>query len=505
MQINKQGNKMRQVYDVALVEPIHTITRFDLIESKTYKPPWVRSYNLNATYTDMNNIQSVIERGAMAGNLKGIGNAINYVNPNMMEMSHTPSKRADIIGGWDESRFKFTLVLESKYPNRDSIIVNYVQGYSDYKGISYNDTLDPTMNLNINNVIVLRKSFMNGTPVVTQTGSYNVLKDEFNNVGANPVDVLMRPEDIVSNITTLMSTSADNVTIYNDASSIRDTKVVDKKMTIPVNHLGKTLEAAVTSKTDTNNAFNENGDNMYSMLGDLLTPSVDSLNIFKLLSSIGKFNTKSFTIDELKSVMPPDSVSATVWLDSGLRTKIPNNILVPNFVSASETADLHDASYETRVAYLTHSVVAQLLEESTLSDIMFTIHNIPQNGMANPHMSDCPFATSFISGLNTEIQKNNFINSFINKAWASITNNQQSIVSLSIVVMEGNTMISLSLDGRDEVVYKFPTFADSQFTPLLCTQGALDTMSEGYGDIITTALGTLDNQIIRNSPNNNFF
>ena len=472
-----------------------TLKRFVLIESKAYKPQWLRPYELHADYTDIEVVKDTVQKAIKHNTVGGIDAELQKSNPNLLTPSSGVIGEAGIINGWNTKRFKFILVLESHNPYTNTTLINYVQGYSEFLDLSFRQNVDPNMTLFINSVTVLRKTFNTetGTFSIVPLYKYNVVQDDFsamdsieyetvpNSFNYDNVLKLSRPEDILVNVSTL-STVEPGVMVLSDVGNVKKLNVVDSKNVLPTQHLSSILSSAVNS-TLTSDAFMGEEDLVGMMLGETSTNSPETIEIFKLIMSYTGKLKPSFTINELKGMLGLPDINYDVILSADAGSVMINHN-VPDILKAEDTADTYGAEIETRKSILVHEGVVNALNNSLLSHIVFTIDN---------HLGEANFAiltaNSEIEGLDVTFYANKFMSLFINHVWRNVTENNlldvKLLVSADIIA---DTTIDISINGGPEVVYRYPTFADSKFIPLIVDNARFNDLTTSYQAVIETAL-----------------
>lgn len=469
-------------YNTSTPEKRRVITKLVLAESQGYKDQWVRPYEVNATFEDLNKVENSIMKSMELGNTKVAGSVLSSLNPNILTPSAMVGGIADIVNGWGEKRFKFTLIIEFAYAGSNSSIINYVQGYTNYLGISLQGTLDPEMVFYTNSVNVLRRTFdaNTGQTTVVPIETLNIAKDD--NAGQSVLNTnkLARPDDLLAGISRLKDTENDYMVI-SDIGSLKDANVVDKTTLLPTTHIAKTLESAINNRL-TSSAFSEATNIMDSMTADLISPAIENIDFFKLLTVLKGFSTTTFTTNDLKFIDPTLDGSNRIATFTGLGN---GRVDLPPVLQSSESAETFNADWETRMAVIIHEGVSAIMGESLLNDVSFTITN-ESGAIAYSPLSEFK---SYIEGLNLIAQFEKFMTLFISRVWPTISNNNMSLVKLLVAVQtEADTVINISLDNRPAVNYVLPTFANSKTLPIIMDNSKLDIMIEDYGSIVDTAL-----------------
>jgi len=457
------------------------ITHIELIETKSYKPMNIRPYEVSANYDDLNKIKSVVinAMGRGSTNRDMIETYMNKANPNILMPSAQIISQAPIINGWSEKRFFVTIVLEIKHRGSNTTTINYISGYSEFLGISYKGTIDDKMRIFINSISVLRKTvdYHTGSIVTVPLGVYSVAYDEtavsMNNIMSQLK--VSRPDDIMSRISSLKGVRA-NTKFVSNIGSLDNVQITSKDETTPMGHLSKTISTLMDNAM-INGVTGTDSDIYDTATGDLLSLTSSDIDFYKLLYQIQSREATDFTLEDLSLIdsQYPDIIVRT---STDTAKRINSNQFLTD-----DGAYTDDSSYETRMSLVIQDAVSHIMSMSILDDVVFTINNV-----AGEPMYTVDGLTSVIENINLPIQGEIFVTTFINKAWSIISNNNKSQVKLEIFCYGTDMTIKMALDGRPEVVYIYPTFADAKYTPIIMDDMRQDIMAENYGEITETAL-----------------
>lgn len=471
------------------------LKKFYLIESTSYQDQYIRPYEMDVTYDDLNKVTEIVSRSISMNSTGNIENEVSNNISNLINPSSNVIGTANIINGWGEKRFKFILLIEFVNEGTNTTIMNYVQGYSDFLSISYNDTLDPDMRLFVNTVTTLRKTFNpeTGTFSITPLSTFNASQDELNLANYSNVRFdsnrvpdydalkLARPSDILVNLNTLDST--DNSTlIMSDVGNLNKFNLADAHDSLPTQHLSKTIRSAVDN-TLASSAFTEDGDILGNMIGDTYSDSPSQINFFALILKKTGDLRPNFTLKELSHMLSPMDVVPDVILGNDVAVR-SRGVNTPIELTTQDTQHTYGADVETKKSVLAHEAVVAALNDSLLSNIVFEIDNY--TGMVESNVLS---AGSEIEGLNTIAFSNKFISLFINKAWNSITeNNMMQVKMLISASLVSDTTVSISIDNRPMVIYRYPTFANSKYLPIIMDNARIDDLSNTYSAVISKAV-----------------
>jgi len=479
-------------YNAQEIRPEVKIHKLLLVESKRYKDMWLRPYEMNVNHEDTSRVEDIVARslnmgggGVRTNNIQGL---MNNEMPNILTPSSMVSGRADIIHGWDEKRFKFVLIVEIKQPRATNSIINYIQGYTEFLGISQSDHIDENMRFFTNSVIKLSRTVDShtGQIITTPLSSFNVVNDETKQSNSAYDSLkLARPADIAMNVASVKDLdNGDDIISMSNVGSVNGSELVNKNSLLPNDHVASTIKNAIDSKM-ANGAIGNDGDVVDSMVGNMMTPSLYHIDFFKSILNI-KGQGNDFTISDLKLLEPDIAHIIEPIMGSGI-----NNFNIPNELLTEDTADTYDSSLESRVSLIVHEAVSIILNESVLNNIVFEVDN--NNGMPDGQILD---AGSYVDGLNIPVFANKFLSLFIQRAWNTISNGNHTMVSVLVMGMvESDTTVIITLDGRAPVTYRYPTFADSKFLPIIMDNSKLDLISEDYNQLIDATLGVVNHSM----------
>jgi len=326
------------------------VTKIKLIETQPFKPMYIRPYEVNTTFNDINQISNTVARVMATGNTASslIEAALTNTNPNILMPSQEVLSEAPIIGNWDAIRFKFDIVVEITPRGGNITNVNLVQGYSSYLGVSHGGSIDPNMELFTNSVISIRKikTRQNPNGVSTPVESYSTVFDETGktkNISLNDRYKVTKPDDILNRISAMKDTGNDT-TFISTIGTIDSLQVVNKHSVTPVGHVASTI-GEIIDQTIVNGVLGSDTNIYDAASGALTQDEAFNIDFYQLLLKSGKSDTDSFTINDLAKIsdfpLPTPDVMCTSQGNTG-RIQTP--------FDTQDGAFTNDASYETRSA-----------------------------------------------------------------------------------------------------------------------------------------------------------
>jgi len=470
------------------IKPTVRILKLLLVEAEGSKDMWHRPYEMDLGHDDVSRVEDIVARSLATTNTNAIQGMMANEMPNILAPSAMVSGKANIINGWGERRFKFVLIVEMSQSGSSASVINYIQGYTEYLGISRSDHLDENMRFFTNSVLKLKRyvDSVSGRVHTVPLESYNVVHDETREVNnAYESKKLARPSDITMNIASVMDLDEDeSVVAMSNVGSVNSHELVNKTSLLPNDHVATTIKNAIDAKRNVG-YLGENGDVVSSMVGNLSEPSIYNVDFFKTILDI-KGRSEDFTLGDLALIEPNinNIIETVIGINDGV-----TNYDLPRELFTEDSADTYDSSLETRMSLVALEAVVAILDKSALNSIVFEIDNY--KGEPDAHILD---SGSFIENYDLVTAANMFVTSFIQRAWNTITNNNNTIVSLLVMgMLESKTTIIITLDGRPPITYKYPTFSNSKFLPVIMENKDLDVLTEDYNTLIEATLGTVGN------------
>lgn len=460
------------------------IKRLYLVPTKNnYKDPYLRSYTLNATHQDLNNLENIFNQSGVGNHSRIDDMTIARNLPNIMSISGSVNGKTGIANGWGTQRLRFIMEVESD--SGGVTTVSYVQGYSEYHDPSISGRIDPNMKFFINSITNVTKTVdpMSGYPIVRPSSTFNLITDSFGGetyaggVESNSDLKLIRPLDIVDEIYNAeMYGNNDSITTVNFAGNYTgNTSVSDRANNNPLKHFTKTINSFITAKSmsemshDTNDIL-RTASNTLAETNVLATPFIAAL-----YNLTGIPTPTTFDLNMLQT-FSPDLSNNTFVAEQNTDIALSTNTILDSDV----TEDLYKNNIETVMATTIAQSVSGMLIENLLSVIDFSVTNItgmPVVGISN--------AQSFIEGID--------LTSYINKVqtrieyilFPEISSSNQLLVEVFVHVdVLGDANISVSVNNQPHTVFRFPAFADSLYSPIISNSDNKSLMANDFSDVM---------------------
>jgi len=469
------GTKIRERFIVS-------INKLILGETVGYKKQFIRPITTQTSMQDLNAIKNVVGKrmGFDDATTSGIEAEILRASPQIMTPSERVLAQAPIANGWEEKRFKFALEIEYKVPNSNISYVEYIQGYTDYFGYiqkGVEGILDEKMLFIPNSILSVKKTFNRqlGTYIPTIIGNFKITFDEtgtFNNLK------VAKPDAVVEQIRKARNMDMGIQHITN-IPTFNDLTLVEKDINIPIMYVSKLIKETMDAMLLTDEGYDE--DVYIDVLSNIMGDEFEKIKFFNYLRNLKAAVTDPrrlfmFTIEDLKRVDPSLPQKTRVTLLSG-----PQQVAIYNIEDAAET---YDSSYETRAAYLVQEVISDIMSKTFLEHVTFTATNISGELVITPSAMN-----PVIAGMNPIPLFEKFKVLFSKLVWPTISKNNEILISLNITSMlEGDTIVGISVEGGPEVVYKFPTFANAKFNHLVMDESNLNKLTYDYQNILDVVI-----------------
>jgi hypothetical protein len=387
---------------------------------------------------------------------------------------------------------KYIFVLSVQATDIHGITMNYyIQGYTNYNGISMNGHADPNMEHYINNIIETTIVTVN-TPFGVNTTEriskvYNVIANTF--ITNDNYIFLQRPHDVYSNIETMnianvayqtaeVGTVMDTRYMVNSMNSVAKPSTVTNN--IPINYVKSVINAGIKGRVeqDFQLSINDYNDAHYSKENIAEVNLTANIFIQYLRHKAGRTHLYSFVFTDLLGI---DATIAdrfkliNITKEDGLLAQTPQ---VGEF--------WHGQDRETLVAYsVIETAVATALQYG------FVKMHCTVSNMYDPTGNVYAMITNFQSYIQLpddqlHMLAEMFKNNIINKSFIDLTFGNRVPCTMNIYVdVFGTTKLSLSYNGPHETWYTIPAFANSLFAPIVTmNKNGLDTLAQDVQYIV---------------------
>lgn len=446
------------------------ITKLIVIETRIpNNKPWSRGYKLEGNIGTLQKLNHVMHHnirssGGGATRLEDVQIAAQI--PEIITLDMTP-QRVDIENGWGTPRGRFLMETTSYMGNK--VFRTYLQGYTNYLDTSITNMLDPEMELCINSVIstVTMRDPVNGQEITTATEFYNVIADDRKEhadmyemtTEQGVVKKLIRPEDILTSLF-LVEKHNDNGGYYVDSTDSLGSAQVSRKTN---NEMFKYFKNVTNSFIDAKNMAQNLADRtdiLYNAQVSVNEPDITKNPFFRaVFQQMGAYLISKI---KLKTVVAIDPSLRPVYVPR--RADIPLT-QGPAFMDTEDTADTLNPTPEVIRA----TIIANMLP-SFMCELMVTNVSMSLTNKTGENIAIISDIRTFIEGLDPVLQIDRMVARVVNLLMPKLSDGGMTLFEIFITAdILGEITVAISLYNSPLVVFRFPAYADSLFTPVVTT------------------------------------
>lgn len=476
-----------------------------------YQQQVIRSFTTNLNVGDIDRIVEDISRNN--GTLTNVNQSTN----NVMKMGALPVGNANIDNGWAAPRYTFKMIVRCQptettvYGSTSDIYDLIVTGYSDASGEfivrDITGSTYPNENL-VFNINSIQKISINAN-ANTITNIQNVGVGSVNSFQNDSCNVCVRPSDITSGITGSLVDKDFGGSVYSvNTRASQEPMAFERKDAIGKQYVNKILNAVVNGVADANssynaynNLFNSGADQAIIEATSRLRNNILSTDLF--IQALQEVNLnplkESFTIKQLKSIDRTFTSDRIVYAN----VIEDNRFATDGILNSQYTEHMLGANRETTLVTELHNMLTNLMTEKFVVSMVIRLSNNYKPLESGFGMALQP--EYFVDGNSVRwsyaVAQNdpnapmllsraldNAVKILIDPLLSSNGNTRYDVVAN--IDLTTDTSISISLDGKDPILYRFPTFGDTCFTPMV---GSDDTKTN-----LVSSLGLLVNEITDN-------
>lgn len=476
-----------------------------------YQQQVIRSFTTNLNVGDIDRIVEDISRNN--GTLTNVNQSTN----NVMKMGALPVGNANIDNGWAAPRYTFKMIVRCQptettvYGSTSDIYDLIVTGYSDASGEfivrDITGSTYPNENL-VFNINSIQKISINAN-ANTITNIQNVGVGSVNSFQNDSCNVCVRPSDITSGITGSLVDKDFGGSVYSvNTRASQEPMAFERKDAIGKQYVNKILNAVVNGVADANssynaynNLFNSGADQAIIEATSRLRNNILSTDLF--IQALQEVNLnplkESFTIKQLKSIDRTFTSDRIVYAN----VIEDNRFTTDGILNSQYTEHMLGANRETTLVTELHNMLTNLMTEKFVVSMVIRLSNNYKPLESGFGMALQP--EYFVDGNSIRwsyaVAQNdpnapmllsraldNAVKILIDPLLSSNGNTRYDVVAN--IDLTTDTSISISLDGKEPILYRFPTFGDTCFTPMV---GSDDTKTN-----LVSSLGLLVNEITDN-------
>lgn len=428
-----------------------------------YTDVYQRGYKLNVNSGSLNALEHIFTKSRVAdyGSISELEIARKV--PDIVKLQEAPIGMANIANGWNTQRIRYILEVETRIGEFSE--VSYIQGYTEYYDPSIRGTINPNMTYYINSITTLTKNYNEATGRYEcfPKSAVNVITDEFGRRDYREIDngdglQLMRPSDIARGLA-LMSEDALK-TSYVDGASLLKTDTSARKNNNPIKHFTSVINSFKDGKIG-GELSSHPADMLYAASSLLADVNLHSNQFIRALASYsGQKSPTMFTLNLLEGMYPALKNIMTPIMESSYDTPIVG----AGIMDSQDTQDtLNPTAHTLKATAIAHAV------SNTMLDCLLTELNISFTNTGGEFLviPTSPPASVF-ENINIIAAANKAVSILSNTMMPSITDGGHTIIEgHAISSAFGDTTVALSINGSYPVPYRFPTFADSLYSPVV--------------------------------------
>nr|DAM88338.1 MAG TPA: hypothetical protein [Caudoviricetes sp.] len=490
--VNKYNNGVFSNYRFNITKFVAAPTR-----KYGYRDMVVRGFTSNITNETKNNVLREVEQIGTLGNNSTVLNDV-------VSVGTTPLSLAKISGGWAETRVVVDMVVRCEPINPNITLPTYdllITGYSDPTSSfvirdSYSNTYHPDTHLKFYINSIQKVTINTKRGLVTKMENLGVTTPIAFDSNAN---VAMRPEDIMSDINSRCLAQEYNggilgvgLSAANDPITINRLHMIGKSYASDiVNSVVQGVQSATQSRMGLQNMFASGTSQSFVEATHFLHNNTLDTDLFlQALTEASPFDLMegyTFNIDALQRLDRNFSTANVVYADVTEDARTQGELML----STNDTMGLYEGTVMNAKVTELHNMIMALFTGYHLGHLELRIFNtVVTNELGQPVLTykwmptDNPGAISFGYGANLtdpavfnrlNMAIDNFVKTSIDPKLSDHGFTQYEV--LLKADMAGDTTIVASFDNEPPVIYRFATFADMAFTPMIANKDTKDAMS----------------------------
>ena len=461
------------------------IPKLFLIETRpVLNSVYSRGYSLNANYGTLNKLNQMVTGANSFGAAKHTMTEIDVVNkiPEVINLDPMPTK-VNIVNGWNTPRARFLMAVESMMG--EILITTYIQGYTDYIDNSIYGKMDPNMKLIMNSVVMTMttRDPVYGKEFVTRQAYYNIIPDELGKGGVYQeldqdmnTKKLVRPEDVLNSLFLDERHEGLGATVINMADELTTSKVSNKLNSSMVKYFSRITTAFIDAKNIATNQ-SDRLEILANARSAVYEPDITKNPfIVAMYDLTGTMMISKFSLGDLTR------------LDPGVRpTFFPreNTPMVPfdgvnSMMETDDVADTLQPLPETLKANMIANELPSYMCECMVTNLVMSMTNMNGENIAIPtHIQtfvDRVDAASWIEPLLAKVR-------LLLKP--KLSDGGMTIFDAHVVAdVLGEITISISLYGGHPVIYRYPCYADSLYSPVVTNRQNKEILVNDFQNIL---------------------
>lgn len=463
------------------------VKKLYLIQTRDmYRPVYNRTYDLNATIGTVDKFKNIVHSTpGFSGNTELTPSLVANNIPEVIRLQNLPTGEAYIPNGWSTGRYRFIMEVESSMNN--NILVSYIQGFTEHNDmVSLSGYVDENSIFYINSITNVVKSFdlVNGTYTVIPRNTFNVISDVINGnryqeLEQTHLPKLVRPKEIMENMLTMGMYDHHSGRVINTTGTVGRMGYLSKKQnndpikyfTTTINGYidGKNMSTGTTDSTDVLRNASASGTIAES---DLMAQPL----MMELHRVTGEVSPTSFTLNALCNIDP----NVVNIINVMTKPELDLNQANLSIINTNDTADTLQPIAENMKAVMINNTINSIMMDNLIFRLGLSCTN--KTGEYLVAVTD---VSSIIEGIDYNFYCNKIIAATKNILLPMISDSGQTVFEVLLHSdILGDTNIQLSLNNGTYYNYRFPTFSDSLYTPVVTTDTIRSSLLDSFGSFM---------------------
>jgi hypothetical protein len=478
-----------------VINPEAHIVSLVLYEMGTYQQQWRRPFHTQSINGDL--INQFQEQVGGSYNYKAA--AFGGIAQSFLKPAADTEAPVNIVGGWQQRHYRFIMTVEYNAAvgtRMQEILTGYCEnamGAQGANGISTADQMgninvDPYLHFIVNSTIQVRRQTMFGPSGRQETlavadNSHLLVDNQFGDMYSSPATERMRPQDIFATMTTgpLRRAAAtdqfgNRERVWDQRTAVNNRPVKSRRSNvIPANYVGRIIDN-YNNAVINNQEVTAGGQDLYQAARHFSQDGlVNRDEVLRMLSEIrGEPIGNTFQYKDLER------------LDPTIRGRVLGRVTgqTTRQMMAHEAGQTHEwggSDGITLASVIISQCVPGIMADLALTRAHFKTHNLfAASGQysqfnAQTHLSNPDNLPEFVWLYNRGFGNQDLSESlrifelrFWHEVMKDLSYSNQIPFSLEVNAdLAGETVLTISLDGKPQRQYVTPSFADAMLTPLV--------------------------------------
>lgn len=461
-----------------------TIKKFIITETRNnYQDVYRRNFSINLNHRDLEKLEEMVHPTSSLKNYTISESEVVKELPEVINMTSGVSGMAKIDNGWQTTRGRFIMEVEMSF--NGTVMIYYIQGYTNYLELSHTGILDPEIIYYINSITHFHKTYH---PITKQLGckmlgTFDIIRKngetyyEYTNADT---EYLVRPVDIITQLYSDDELQMANTTV-NTMSILNKDVVSNKHNNNPLKYFTNTINAFTGARMEMQDTIIP-GDILKNASTQVREPMMlENGFINKLYNITGDTFPTSFKIRDLEQMDSTIGSRINVITRDGYALPEQFNTMLDTDVTESTI----NPTFENKQASLISNMLPSIMADCTLGKIDMSLTN--KNMTDEVIIAD---AKSLVDEFDPVIVLNKFKH-LVNVTLFPLLSLQGQMMFDCFIscTLVGDLTIGIqyytSYNNNGPIIYRFPLYAGGLFSPVIGNEIAKQTLTNDFGTIFS--------------------